>query len=127
MADAAAKAKETGKATTLFGRERRVVGLDSRNFSERGAAERIAINTPVQGTAADLIKMAMIRVHSALATDHPNARLLLQVHDELVLEVPEGEVEAVSRRVVAEMEGVANLVVPLQVDVGVGRTWDDAH
>ncbi len=127
MADAAAKAKETGKATTLFGRERRVVGLDSRNFSERGAAERIAINTPVQGTAADLIKMAMIRVHAALSSKHANARLLLQVHDELVLEVPESEVEAVSRCVVAEMEGVANLVVPLQVDVGVGRTWDDAH
>jgi len=127
MDGAVAQAKESGKARTLFGRERRVRGLDSRNFSERGGAERIAINTPVQGTAADLIKMAMIRVHRALRADHPHARLLLQVHDELVLEVPRNELLAVSARVRHEMESVATLAVPLRVDVGVGDNWDEAH
>ncbi len=127
MDNAVVKAKETGKATTLYGRQRRVVGLDSRSFSERGQAERIAINTPVQGTAADLIKMAMIRVHKALAKEHPRARLLLQVHDELVLEVPTNELLAVQALVRREMEAVATLAVPLRVDVGVGDTWDDAH
>ena len=120
-------ARETGKARTLFGRERRVRGLDSRSFTDRGAAERIAINTPVQGTAADLIKMAMIRVHKALAKQHPSARLLLQVHDELVLEVPRNELLSVSALVRREMESVAQLAVPLRVDIGMGDTWDDAH
>jgi DNA polymerase-1 len=127
MDDAVAKARDTGKACTLYGRERRVQGLDSRSFTDRGAAERIAINTPVQGTAADLIKMAMIRVHRALQQEHPNARLLLQVHDELVLEVPRNELLAVSALVKREMESVAELAVPLRVDVGMGDTWDDAH
>ena len=127
MDDAVARARDTGKACTLYGRERRVQGLDSRSFTDRGAAERIAINTPVQGTAADLIKMAMIRVHRALQAEHPNARLLLQVHDELVLEVPRNELLAVSALVKREMESVAELAVPLRVDVGMGDTWDDAH
>ena len=121
------QAREVGKARTLFGRERRVRRLDSRNFSERGGAERIAINTPVQGTAADLIKMAMIRVHRALKADHPHARLLLQVHDELVLEVPRNELLAVAARVRQEMESVAELAVPLRVDIGFGDNWDEAH
>ena len=127
MDDAVAKARETGKAFTMYGRERRVNGLDSRSFTERGQAERIAINTPVQGTAADLIKMAMIRVHNALRAHHPNARLLLQVHDELVLEVPTNEILSVSALVKQEMEAVADLAVPLRADVGIGATWDDAH
>jgi len=127
MDDAVAQAKHSGKARTLFGRERRVRGLDSRNFSERGGAERIAINTPVQGSAADLIKMAMIKVHTALKADHPHARLLLQVHDELVLEVPRNELLAVAARVRQEMESVAELAVPLRVDVGFGDNWDEAH
>jgi DNA polymerase-1 len=127
MDKAVARAKDTGKAFTLYGRERRVQGLDSRSFTDRGAAERIAINTPVQGTAADLIKMAMIRVHRALAKDHPSTRLLLQVHDELVLEVPRNELLSVSALVRREMEAVADLAVPLRVDVGVGDNWDDAH
>ena len=127
MDSAVEKARETGKAHTLFGRERRVSGLDSRSFTDRGAAERIAINTPVQGTAADLIKMAMIRVHRALGERHPEARLLLQVHDELVLEVPRNELLSVSSLVRTEMEAVATLAVPLRVEVGMGDTWDDAH
>lgn len=127
MDHATSEARESGKARTLYGRSRPVRGLDSRNFSERSGAERIAINTPVQGTAADLIKLAMVRVHRALRAHHPSARLLLQVHDELVLEVPEAEVEAVSARVKAEMEAVAELAVPLKADVGVGDSWDAAH
>ena len=127
MDEAIAKAKSTGQARTLFGRRRGVQGLDARNPNDRGEAERVAINTPVQGTAADLIKMAMIRVHRALKADHPRARLLLQVHDELVLEVPVDEVDAVAARVKAEMEGVATLKVPLVVDTGIGASWDLAH
>ncbi|MFM2244492.1 MAG: hypothetical protein RL071_566, partial [Pseudomonadota bacterium] len=127
MDEAITKAKATGQARTLFGRRRGVQGLDARNPNDRGEAERVAINTPVQGTAADLIKMAMIRVHRALRADHPRARLLLQVHDELVLEVPVDEVDAVAARVKAEMEAVASLKVPLVVDTGVGASWDLAH
>ena len=121
------KARDDGHAETLFGRRRPVRGLDARNPVDRGAAERIAINTPVQGTAADLIKLAMIRVHHRLGTAFPEARLLLQVHDELVLEVPEAQVEAVQAAVVEEMTSVADLAVPLVVGCGVGRTWDEAH
>ena len=120
-------AREKGYAETLFGRRRPVRNLDTKNFNERAAAERIAVNTPVQGTAADLIKMAMIRVDQRLGRDFPRARLLLQVHDELVLEVPEDEVEAVRAAVKEEMEGVADLRVPLRVDTGVGDNWDEAH
>jgi DNA polymerase I len=120
-------ARDAGYAETLFGRRRPVRGLDARNPVERGGAERIAINTPVQGSAADLIKLAMIRVHRRITAAHPAARLLLQVHDELVLEVPEADLEAVKAAVVEEMAGVADLVVPLVVGCGVGRTWDAAH
>jgi DNA polymerase-1 len=81
----------------------------------------------VQGTAADLIKLAMIRVHERLRADFPQSRLLLQVHDELVLEVPEADVSAVREAVAAEMAAVAELIVPLVADTGVGDTWDAAH
>ncbi len=124
---AVASAKDKGYAETLFGRRRPVSGLDARNPNERGAAERIAVNTPVQGTAADLIKLAMIRVDRRLSAEFPDARLLLQVHDELVFEVPEGRLEALRAAVVEEMEGVAELIVPLKVDTGDGATWDAAH
>jgi len=127
MDEAIARAREDGHAETLFGRRRPVRGLDARSPVDRGAAERIAINTPVQGTAADLIKLAMIRVHARLGREFPDARLLLQVHDELVLEVPESEVERVQAAVVEEMTSVADLAVPLVVGCGVGRTWDAAH
>lgn len=127
MDDAIAHAKEHGYARTLFGRRRPVFGLDSKRPQERGAAERIAINTPVQGSAADLIKLAMVRVHRRLARELPQARLLLQVHDELVLEVPEADVEAARSLVVEEMQGAFELAVPLVVDTGTGSNWNDAH
>ena len=122
-----AASTETGYATTLWGRQRPVVGLDSRNFRDRTAAERVAVNTPIQGSAADLIKLAMMAVDKRLAADAPDATLLLQVHDELVLEVPEERVEAVAALVKEEMEGVAKLEAPLRVDCGWGKTWEAAH
>ncbi len=127
MEQSVSAARELGYASTLFGRRRAVSGLDARNPMDRGAAERVAINTPVQGTAADLIKRAMIRVHRRLAAEGLGARLLLQVHDELLLEVPEAEVEAVTSLLREEMEGAGALAVPLSVGVGVGKSWDAAH
>ena len=127
MEEAVEAAKTRGYAETLFGRRRTVRGLDARNPVERGAAERIAINTPVQGTAADIIKIAMIRVHRRLQDEFPSARLLLQVHDELVLEVPDALLEPVRALVSQEMAAAAQLRVPLGVDTGDGLTWDAAH
>jgi DNA polymerase-1 len=91
------------------------------------AAERTAINTPIQGTAADVVKIAMLRVHAALARERRDARLLLQVHDELVLEVGEKDLAPVEALVKREMEGAATLEVPLDVEVGHGRSWAEAH
>lgn len=127
MDGAIEQARDAGYAETLFGRRRPVRGLDARNPVERGAAERIAINTPVQGSAADLIKIAMIRVHRRIKAAHPGTRLLLQVHDELVLEVPEADLAAVQAAVVEEMVAAGELAVPLVVGCGVGQTWDAAH
>jgi DNA polymerase-1 len=125
MDGAIARAREKGYAETLYGRRRPVAGLDAGNPMDRAAAERVAINTPIQGTAADLIKLAMVRVHEQLRGT--GARLLLQVHDELVIEVPEAELEGVRERTRATMEDVAALCVPLKVDTGAARTWDAAH
>jgi DNA polymerase-1 len=91
------------------------------------AAERTAINTPIQGTAADIVKVAMLKVHAALAAERRAARLLLQVHDELVLEVPEAELAPVEALVRREMAAAASLKVPLEVEVGHGRSWAEAH
>ena len=121
------EATTSGEVRTLFGRRRPLPGLSSSSPVERAAAERVAVNTPVQGTAADLIKRAMIEVDRQLKASGVKARLLLQVHDELVLEVPEREVEQVTALVRTAMQGAAELAVPLQVDVGTGRTWAEAH
>jgi DNA polymerase-1 len=122
--DTIAETRRTGIARTMFGRERPIPDMNSRNANARGFAERTAVNTPIQGTAADLIKSAMVRVDRALAG--MQARLLLQVHDELVLEAPPEEIEAAKAIVCGEMQGVAELLVPLVVDVGVGSSWRDA-
>jgi DNA polymerase I len=124
---AVADARKTGESRTLFGRARAMPEIGSRNPALRNAAERTAINTPIQGTAADVVKIAMIRVHAALAREGLAARLLLQVHDELVLEVPEGELEPVEALVRTEMMGAATLEVPLEVEIGHGRSWAGAH
>ncbi len=119
-------ARESGKVETLYGRVRWLPDVRSRNYNLRENAKRMAINARIQGTAADLLKLAMIAVEARLLADHPGAHLLLTVHDELVVEAPEAEAEAVAAAVRAEMEGVASLDVPLEVDVGVGPTWYDA-
>ncbi len=119
-------ARENLCVTTLYGRTRWLPDIQSRNWNLRENAKRMAINARVQGTAADLLKKAMIEVDGVLQREHPNTRLLLTVHDELVLEVPEAEASAVLDMVVARMVGVAELAVPLVVDAALGETWYDA-
>ena len=121
------KAHVDGEVRTLFGRRRRLPDLQSKNGGARARAERLAINTPIQGTAADLMKKAMIEADRRLAIEAPTARLLLQVHDELVLEVPERDVEGAKRAAKEAMEGAFALAVPLVVEGAHGRTWADAH
>jgi DNA polymerase I len=119
------EARRDQKVTTLFGRVRPIPDIHSKNFNLRGFAERTAVNTPLQGTAADLIKLAMIRIDSEMRNQQLGSRMLLQVHDELVFEVPEGEVDTMKRLVADRMENVYELKVPLKVDVGVGPNWRD--
>ncbi|MDE2975119.1 MAG: DNA polymerase I [Gemmatimonadota bacterium] len=119
-----AQAKETGYAETLLGRRRLVPELRARSWNVRQFGERVARNTPIQGTAADLIKVAMIRIRRALRGT-PGVRMVLQVHDELVFEVEEERVAEVTETVVGTMESAMQLNVPLKVDVGTGRTWYD--
>ena len=121
------EARKKGESRTLFGRVRAMPDITSRNPALRNAAERTAINMPIQGTAADIVKLAMIRVHDALAREKRDALLLLQVHDELVLEVAERELPAVETLVRREMEQATTLKVPLDVEVGHGRSWAEAH
>jgi DNA polymerase-1 len=121
------EARKKGESRTLYGRVRAMPELASRNPALRNAAERTAINTPIQGSAADIVKIAMIRVHEGLSKEGLDARLLLQVHDELVLEVGEKDLAPVEALVRREMEGAASLKVPLDVEVGHGRSWAEAH
>ena len=116
-----------GYVETLLGRRRPVPDLGSGNFNARAAAERVAINTPVQGSAADLIKKAMLAVDARLRDEFPGQLMLLQVHDELLLEVDENQAEAVGGMVSDEMIGAISLDVPLVVDLGIGRNWNEAH
>ena len=122
-----AEARSRGYARTILGRRRYLPDLRSSRHQARAAAERMAVNTPVQGSAADLIKVAMVRLHARLGASRSRTRLLLQVHDELVFEVPAGEVDALTRDVQREMSSVLELEVPLVVATGAGRTWYDAH
>ena len=122
-----ARARADGCVSTVLGRRRPLRDIASRNATLRAAAERMAVNTPVQGTAAEIAKLAMIRVHRALARRVPGARLILQIHDELLVEAPDSAVADVSRIVREEMEGALALPVPLKVDVGVGKNWLEAH
>jgi DNA polymerase-1 len=120
------EARSTGRVRTLFGRLRPIPDINSRDVAARNRAEREAMNTPVQGTAADLMKLAMIRLQARLEKEQMRTRLLLTVHDELVLEAPEEELDPAREVVRAEMEGVYPLRVPLHVDIGVGRNWKEA-
>jgi len=119
------EARRELKVKTLFGRVRPIPDINSKNVNQRGFAERTAVNTPLQGTAADLIKIAMIRIDAALRERGLKSRMTLQVHDELVFEVPEGEVEVMKSLVREHMEKVHPLAVPLQVEMGVGANWRD--
>jgi DNA polymerase-1 len=118
-------ARQHGYVETIFKRRRYIPELRDRNFNIRAFGERTAANSPIQGSAADLIKIAMIHIRDRLVADRLSGRMLLQVHDELVLEVPVDEVEAVSKVVKHEMEHAATLSVPLIVDVGTGKNWVD--
>ena len=120
-----ASARETNYVETLLGRRRSVPEINSSNFNVRGAAERMAINMPIQGTAADIMKLAMIRVHRRLAEESLRAKMLLQVHDELVFEVPQEEMETLKELVFDEMPAAMDLDVTLKVDAKWGETWGD--
>ncbi len=127
MDKAIAMAREKGFAETMLGRRRGLRDISSRNSTIRQAAERNAINTPVQGSAADLIKLAMVRVNNALKRENLKAKLVLQIHDELLLDVPLDEVEKVKEVVHHEMTNAWDLGIPLEVEIGTGATWLEAH
>jgi DNA polymerase-1 len=120
------EAKETGCAVTLYGRRRPLPELKSSNFNLRSFGERVARNMPIQGTAADIMKIAMINVSRALEQECPNAKLLLQVHDELIVECPESDAELVKEILKREMESAASLSVPLTVEAHSGKNWHEA-
>ena len=126
MQRAVEQAKEKGYAETLFGRRRYLPELASSNHNLRAFGERVARNMPIQGTAADIIKIAMIRVEERLAAEKLNARLILQVHDELIVEAPSGEALRVASLLTEEMQGAASLAVPLTADAKIGETWYEA-
>ena len=126
MKDVVVNARESGYTETMFGRKRYIPELKASNFNIRSGAERIALNTPIQGTAADLIKLAMIRVEKALNENFPEAQLLLQVHDELIVECPERIAPQVAELISREMEGIAKLDVPLMAEAKFGKSWYDA-
>jgi DNA polymerase-1 len=121
-----AQARVRGYVETIFNRRRYIPEINDRNFNTRAFGERLSQNSPIQGSAADLIKIAMIRIHRALMDDKRESRMLLQVHDELVFEAPPHEVEAMKVMIVREMTGAVALDVPLVVDVGTGANWVEA-
>ena len=120
-------ARINGYVMTLFGRRRFIPELSSSVVAVRNFGERTAVNTPIQGSAADLIKLAMIQIQRRLYREQLRSKMILQVHDELVFEVPDDEIELMKKLVQDEMEGVVTLAVPVRVDMGVGKNWDEAH
>ena len=127
MDESIRKAREQGYVTTMFGRRRYLPDIHSRNQVVRGNAERNAINAPIQGSAADIIKIAMVRIASRLEREMPEAKMILQVHDELIFEVEINDVRKLAAIVKEEMKGAAQLRVPLEVDTGTGNNWLEAH
>ena len=126
MHDIVETARKQGYVETMFGRRRRIPEITSSNFNVRSGAERIALNTPIQGTAADIIKLAMVRVFDALEQQALQARLILQVHDELIVECPAFEAQSVMDIVTHEMENAVKLSVPLIAEAKMGESWYDA-
>tara|TARA_S200000501_G_scaffold348540_1_gene363821 strand:+ start:20 stop:838 length:819 start_codon:yes stop_codon:yes gene_type:complete len=125
------EAKKDGFVKTIFGRKIPIRGLNSKNFSERGFSERQAINAPIQGSAADIIKKAMIRINDYLNNNSKSTKMLLQVHDELVFEVPLNEMKEIKEKIISIMENAhlpfKNLNVPIKVESNYGKSWADAH
>jgi DNA polymerase-1 len=121
------QAKRDGYVSTLFGRRRYLPELKSKNFNLRSFAERVALNMPIQGTAADIIKLAMIRVSRRFETEGLKARLILQVHDELIAQCPESEAERARQILEEEMENVVQLSVKLLAEAKIGKSWHEAH
>jgi len=120
-------AREKGYVTTLMERRCYIPDIKSSNVNQRQFAERLAVNAPIQGTAADIIKVAMVSIARRLKAEGLRSKMIMQVHDELVFEVPKGEVDTVKALVAKEMEGVLELKAPLKVDIGVGNNWAEAH
>ena len=120
------QAEQNGYVETIFHRRRDLPELNSSNHNLRAFGQRVALNMPIQGTAADIMKLAMIAVWRRLRTEQPAARLVLQVHDELIVECPEGEAEQVQRLLAEEMEHVAELAVPLTAEAHAGKSWAEA-
>jgi DNA polymerase-1 len=127
MEDTRTAAKDKGYVETVFGRRLWLPEINGGNGPRRQAAERAAINAPMQGTAADLIKLSMIAVDDWLTRDRLASRMIMQVHDELVLEVPDDELSLVREKLPEMMCGVAKLKVPLVAEVGAGANWEEAH
>jgi DNA polymerase-1 len=125
--DTIALARKQGYVTTLLNRIRYISDIHSKNANARQFAERTAVNTPIQGTAADMIKLAMISIHKKLIRVYPDVKMIMQVHDELVFEVPEKRMEEVKSLVIREMESILNMKVPIKVDAHYGKNWDEAH
>ena len=119
-------AKQNGYVTTLYGRRRPIPELKSSNFMQRSFGERVAMNAPIQGTAADIIKIAMIHVNEELKKRNLKSRMILQVHDELLIEADETELEEVQQILQDKMEHAAELLVPLSVDMHTGKNWYEA-
>ena len=122
-----ADAKKNGYVTTLFGRRRYIPEILSSNFIQRSFGERVAMNTPIQGTAADIIKIAMVGVHRELKKQGLHSRLILQVHDELIIEAPVSEAETAAAILEKCMTEAATLSVPLIAESGMGKSWFEAH
>ena len=127
LADQVDFARENGYVETVLGRRRYLNDINSQNAVVRGAAERNAVNAPIQGSAADIIKLAMINIHKRMTQENWQSKMLLQVHDELVFDAPKTEVDALTKMVKHEMENAFSLDVPLVVDVGIGKNWLEAH
>jgi DNA polymerase-1 len=126
MEEVPVNAREHGHVRSIYGRIRPLPGINDRNGTVRNRAEREAINMPIQGTASDIVKIAMLKVEEALRRENLEARMIMQIHDELLVEAPESETEAVSRILRREMENAVELDVPLTVEIGIADNWMDA-
>lgn len=127
MDESIKKARDLGYVTTMFGRKRYLPDIHSRNQVVRGNAERNAINAPIQGSAADIIKIAMVRIYDRMKSEKYQSKMILQVHDELIFEVEISELEKLKKIVINEMSNAVKLDVPLMVDWGTGNNWFEAH